>query len=257
MSFNPDGIAIHHSAGQDTDEDNWVGIQRYHSKKWDTNTTGYHHLIEKVDLYYDAFNPRDEGQQGIHVKGHNGNYIGFCFVGDFSDTEPPQLQLETGAVEIARSMIRNHIAYHKIKPHHEITEPGHTECPGESFPTDELRRMVGREYTRFVVSQDQWPVHVQQNTLNMIGIDAGPVDNIEGNKTKQARRNFSSKLDVLDKSAHWTKKMESAAKMELRENFLSGDDSGLPEDVKAGIQELQTVVNHLNSNVNSLLKLTE
>lgn len=245
MTYSPDGIAIHHSAGSDTDENNWEGIKRYHSKKWDTDTTGYHWLIERVGMYYDTFNPRDEGQKGIHVKGHNSEYIGFCFVGDYSDKKPNRLKLDVGAREIARSMFRNHISFFNIQAHHEICEPGHTDCPGDEFDMEGLREKIRRHYIDFLAhyspgGSSVWPIHAQQQTLNMLGFEAGPVDNINGEKTKEGRRKASKKLPGVDTSSDWGLKLQKSILTELTDRFMRGDDSsGYQTELMKVLQDIE------------------
>lgn len=219
MSFRPNGIAIHHSAGQDTDEENRVGIKRYHSKKWNTDHAGYHWIIERVGEYFDRFNSRPENMKGIHVKGKNSNYIGFCFVGDYSEQSPPKIQVKTGSREIARCMFRNKIPFSNVRPHSDITEPGHTDCPGDKFPVNQVRSYARRHYIRCLDDLDAWPIHAQQQAMRFISIDAGPVDGLNGDKTQSGRVKAYEKFGLESKES-WSDRLQSRLLRKLKRDFV-------------------------------------
>jgi hypothetical protein len=144
---------VHHTASTDHPTVDREAIRRYHVENRLWQDVGYHWLVEAVDpLVYAAIPGRPMTIEGSHCRGpRNGDSIGVAFVGNFMELPPPPAQLEAGAVLIAGLLeliypdwarrwptagdpIPDRVLLHRSH--------GITDCPGDAFPIDGLRRMV-------------------------------------------------------------------------------------------------------------------
>lgn len=156
-------IVVHHSAGNDTDELNFISIRNAHVRDRGFIDIGYHFVVEEVEKdtggtgEYVALCGRPLNFVGAHAKGANGDSIGVCFVGDYTAAEPPLEMLVAGAKLIAGLFYalgldsvydQEQKRYRKLNevivPHRGAGTTA-TECPGDSFPLAKLLDLV-REY---------------------------------------------------------------------------------------------------------------
>lgn len=124
-------IIIHHSAGSDTATLQTDDIDRQHTNvnKW--ADIGYHFVVEKVEGVYVAIVGRPLYMQGAHTPGQNAIAVGVCLVGNFSESEPPNEQLECAAKLVAGLQVALMLDADDIYPHRHFKA---TECPGVLFP---------------------------------------------------------------------------------------------------------------------------
>lgn len=132
------GIAIHHSAAPDTVGLDVESIRRWHlSRNW--RDIGYHFVCEKVGDSYQVVAGRPLHVVGSHVRGHNFDYLGFCFVGDFSCEFPPTEQLSAGAEHVAGLCKALGIPIDRVVGHGDLAA---TVCPGDLFDIARFRDLV-------------------------------------------------------------------------------------------------------------------
>lgn len=85
---NPTHIIIHHSAGPNVASD-WAAVVRsfwdYHVNVNGWDDIGYNWLVDPNGVLYEG---RGDGRLGAHFCAQNGNTIGICVIGDFTDIEP-------------------------------------------------------------------------------------------------------------------------------------------------------------------------
>lgn len=85
---NPTHIIIHHSAGPNVATD-WAAVVRsfwdYHVNVNGWDDIGYNWLVDPNGVLYEG---RGDGRLGAHFCAQNGNTIGICVIGDFTDTQP-------------------------------------------------------------------------------------------------------------------------------------------------------------------------
>ncbi len=80
-------IIIHCSATKAGDDINAKTIKEWHVKGNGWSDIGYHYVI-KLDGTVEK--GRDESRSGAHVKGHNTDSIGICYVGGYSKDLQPE-----------------------------------------------------------------------------------------------------------------------------------------------------------------------
>jgi N-acetylmuramoyl-L-alanine amidase len=74
---------------------------------------------------------------GAHTKGHNRNSLGVCFVGNFDDVPPPELQWNKG-LELVRWLLFNYgLTPENVHGHNEFAS--YKSCPGKMFDMDKFR----------------------------------------------------------------------------------------------------------------------
>lgn len=144
-------IVVHHSASPThvrrngkTAPVNAAMIREWHKTKgW--SDIGYHFVI----LPDGTCEPgRPLYRPGAHCAAGQRNFtgIGICLVGNFSETEVPDVQLQ-GLIDQAEKLMDAYkIKVENVELHREV--PGAaTECPGRYFPADvleqELRERMG------------------------------------------------------------------------------------------------------------------
>jgi len=81
-------LIVHHSAGTNVSS-NWAGVVRsiwdYHVNTNGWDDIGYNWLIDANGVIYQG---RGDNVQGAHFCGQNGNTVGLCVLGDFTNTQP-------------------------------------------------------------------------------------------------------------------------------------------------------------------------
>lgn len=131
-------ILVHHSAGPDTSAVDTAAIDRQHrAQGW--RAIGYHWVVERIDGDWHAVMGRPLHWEGSHCPGQNQRAIGVCLIGDFTEEAPPTRQLEVAALLIAGLCHACLIPSGQVRAHREFRA---TECPGKSFPIEDLRRRV-------------------------------------------------------------------------------------------------------------------
>lgn len=119
-----DTIVIHHAAAVSCRIED---IHRWHlAKGW--AGCGYHFLVRKDGSVYAG---RPVGTVGAHAYGHNRTSIGICFEGNFTEEQPTEVQLLSGA-ELVRELLRQYsLKPSAVKRHSDLNA---TVCPGNLFP---------------------------------------------------------------------------------------------------------------------------
>lgn len=138
-------IVVHHSA---TEEGNALTIDRSHARRGFDNGLGYHFLIDNGTLGKEIgqieVGPRWIKQaDGAHCNaaGMNENGIGICLIGNFSEINVPERQLDSLVFLV--QALRSHygIPLDHVIRHRDV--PGkNTECPGIHFPWEEFKRRL-------------------------------------------------------------------------------------------------------------------
>ena len=137
-------IVIHHSAspvsvrqGGQVVPVNATMIREWHlTKGW--SDIGYHFVIlpdGSCETGRPIYRP------GAHCVASNRNFIGIgiCLVGNFSETEGPEVQLAGLVDKVEALMAAYHLNWSDVELHREV--PGAaTECPGRYFPADLLEK---------------------------------------------------------------------------------------------------------------------
>lgn len=131
-------IVVHHSAGIDSEADNWKSIRKYHmthpSRMY--RDIGYHAGIEIENGVFRIRYGRKLTEDGAHCPGMNRTAAGFCFVGDFTHQPPPLQMLQKACTDWFWPTMRAHgMGIEDIFMHHEKRA---TQCPGDAFPKDLL-----------------------------------------------------------------------------------------------------------------------
>ena len=137
-------IVIHHSAspvtvrrGGQVVPVNAAMIREWHlTKGW--SDIGYHFVILPDGS---CENGRPLYRPGAHCIASNRNFcgIGICLVGNFSETEVPDIQLRGLIDKVKALLAAYHLQAQDVELHREV--PGAaTECPGRYFPADILEK---------------------------------------------------------------------------------------------------------------------
>lgn len=130
---NFQGIAVHHTAGPDTQKPDDIAWYHINSRGW--AGIGYHFLVDKDGkiLYVG-----DLGTGRAHVASHNEKYIGICMIGSFMDGKVPtdkQLQavhlLCKEFIENEPTRFPNVNNWDMVKGHGDIEDQS-TSCPGST-----------------------------------------------------------------------------------------------------------------------------
>ncbi len=77
-----DYIVVHSSASPEGREDTVEDVRRWHAARR-FKDIGYHFIIELDGICFDG---RPLSQAGAHVRGHNPNTIGICYIGGTDNT---------------------------------------------------------------------------------------------------------------------------------------------------------------------------
>jgi hypothetical protein len=137
--FLPLKIIIHHSATFDGPLASWPAIRRYHIEHNNFADIGYHAGAELIGGSYEVLMGRPWDRPGAHTLHHNGDSLGFCFVGDFNVAPPASAQLIAGARVVALWLRLFGIPITEIYPHLVFNE---TDCPGALFDVEAFRTIV-------------------------------------------------------------------------------------------------------------------
>ncbi len=137
-------IVIHHSASPTevrrsgkTLPVNAAMIREWHQTKgW--SDIGYHFVIMPDGRCAEG---RPINRPGAHCKvGHrNSSGIGICLVGNFSETEVPEVQLVGLVNKVVQLLVDFHLNLGDVELHRDVSG-ANTECPGRYFPTDVFRK---------------------------------------------------------------------------------------------------------------------
>ena len=129
-------LVIHHSA---TPTGSARLFRLLHRGVFGWDDIGYHYVIGNGTSTADGLleEGRPEWAVGAHSRGNNGNSLGICLVGDFTETEPTERQMKALG-ELLRDMLgRYDLNRGAIRLHREM--PGNsTRCPGERLGIDEV-----------------------------------------------------------------------------------------------------------------------
>lgn len=213
------GIAIHHSATPDDGgHKDTTAIRRYHKEERNWSDIGYNGLVESVDGEYQYVNGRGTETVGAHVKGHNGYLLGLCFVGNFNQSVPNAEMIDTGASVLFNWMNNYDIKMDRIKGHREWAQ-NKTLCPGDRFPMDRLKREIREIWYKYLSNNSTWSTKLQQRAMDTIGIDAGPIDGLNGRKTELGTKKAS--VELLNENRNtFTKSLRRAILNKLKNDFL-------------------------------------
>jgi len=137
------GCVVHHSAGVDRDSMQADDIHRFHTLERGWRHLGYHKLVEQIEGHYVAIDGRPMRWEGAHAPPLNHSHLGLCFVGNFTETPPPNSALWMGAEVLADWAVMfgwEGDLEGRIIPHRDVKA---TACPGDAFPFERLVQMVG------------------------------------------------------------------------------------------------------------------
>ena len=120
-------IVIHHSG---VDHDNTAAqIASHHVVTLGWQGIGYHYVVHQdgaIDRCHDY------ATISYHVAGRNRECLGVCLTGDWSEREPPEVQIE--ATRWLVEHIRDAIGWRPVIGHTDVALPGYgTDCPGQTW----------------------------------------------------------------------------------------------------------------------------
>lgn len=144
--MKPTKVFIHHSLTKDSGSVSAGAIRRYHTEVLGWKNVGYHALIELVisggRLYYEILMGRMWDEPGAHVRGHNSDSLGLCFIGNYDQTKPEDEMLITGAKLIRLWMRLFDIKINEIYGHRDFSTKS---CPGDMFNMNKLKSYIELE----------------------------------------------------------------------------------------------------------------
>lgn len=118
-------IILHCSATEEGKDIDAATIRRWHTKGNGWKDIGYHYVI-RIDGSLESGRPIDEA--GAHVKGHNADSIGICYIGGLRDGKVADTMTELqelALLELVRSL-RLLFGYMPISGHNEYSSKA---CP--------------------------------------------------------------------------------------------------------------------------------
>ncbi len=136
--MTPNKITLHHSLTRDTGTASWPVIHKYHTQINGWSDIGYHFGIENIRGKAEILMGRMPDRQGAHVRGHNRDNIGICFVGNYDDEFIPDVLWEAG-VRLCKFLVKK-FGITEIVGHREL-DPRKS-CPGNQFDLDRFRKEV-------------------------------------------------------------------------------------------------------------------
>ena len=139
MWIRPERIILHHSLTADGQTVSWSAIRRYHTQLLGWADIGYHFGIELVGMHHEILTGRMLNEQGAHCRGHNGNSIGICFVGNYDKMHPPEEMWELGLRLVASLCDVLKIPLRSITGHRDHSNKS---CPGHMFDLDKFIRQL-------------------------------------------------------------------------------------------------------------------
>ena len=134
-------LIVHHTAGSNTSSD-WsavvYSIWNYHVNTNGWDDIGYNWLIDPNGVIYEG---RADNIQGAHFCGKNGNTMGICILGTYTDVDPKPQSMETLKRLFAWKSCQDNldptgISYHPPSDEELFVVSGHqdgcaTACPGD------------------------------------------------------------------------------------------------------------------------------
>jgi len=140
----PKRVIVHHSLTKDSGTVSWGAIRKYHTKTLKWAGIGYHIGVELIisgdEPCYEVLFGRSWDRTGAHVRGHNHDSLGICFVGNYDKIAPKKEMLEAGAKIIALWLKLYGLTVDDIYPHHNFNI--NKSCPGELFDMEQLKLLV-------------------------------------------------------------------------------------------------------------------
>lgn len=142
----PKRIFVHHSLTKDSGTVSWGAIRKYHTRtlKPPFSDIGYHAGVELVlsgdEAEYEILMGRTWDKTGAHVRGHNHDSLGICFVGNYDKISPRKEMLKAGAKVIALWLKLFNLSVDDIYSHHNFDI--HKTCPGKLFDMEYLKLLV-------------------------------------------------------------------------------------------------------------------
>ena len=138
--FNPTRIIIHHSLTKDSETVSWNAIRDYHIKTLGWADIGYHAGAENLRGHHEALFGRPWDIAGAHCREQNHDSLGFVFVGDYDEMEPPDGILLAGAKVLKIWMDIFDIEMSKIFTHNYFNAA--KSCPGTKFDMVRLKNAI-------------------------------------------------------------------------------------------------------------------
>ena len=140
--MRPTLIILHHSATKDSGTVSWQAIRRFHTQANGWHDIGYHYGLEMIGDECEVLTGRPLDTPGAHTKGQNQHSIGICCVGNYDETDVPEVMLAK-LIPLVRSLMRTFsIGMAGIKRHADFAPKT---CPGTRFPMQALMSALSRE----------------------------------------------------------------------------------------------------------------
>lgn len=140
QEFVPTRIIIHHSLTKDSETVSWNAIRNYHINIRGWDAIGYHAGAEFLRDHHEALFGRPWHIPGAHCRGYNHDSLGFVFVGNYDEWEPPDGILEAGAKVLKIWMDLFEIGMDKIFTHNYFNAA--KSCPGSKFDMIRLKNAI-------------------------------------------------------------------------------------------------------------------
>ena len=140
QTFVPTRIIIHHSLTPDSETVSWNAIRDYHIKTLGWADIGYHSGVELIRGHHEALFGRPWHIPGAHCYEHNHDSLGFVFVGNYDEREPPDGILLAGANAIGIWMDIYGIELSRIFTHNYFNAA--KTCPGTKFDMIRLKNAI-------------------------------------------------------------------------------------------------------------------
>jgi len=143
----PKMIVIHHSLTADNHTVSWDNIRDYHVNVKGWNDIGYHYGIELIEDRYEILVGRMMNEQGAHVRSHNNNTLGICFIGDYDHSEVPPAMWRKGLRLVASLCYILKIEASNVYGHREFNN--YKTCPGRKFNMIGFRAQLTQSIREF------------------------------------------------------------------------------------------------------------
>jgi len=144
-------ILIHHTAsptevrrlGKNVPVDATMIREWHKTKGW--SDIGYHFVI-MPDGYCEEGRP--SYRPGAHCNVGKRNFIGIgvCLVGNFSETEVPEAQINGLVNKVVQLMKAFKLGIEDVELHRDVPRAA-TECPGRYFPADVFKKELEERFT--------------------------------------------------------------------------------------------------------------
>lgn len=140
QQFLPMRIIVHHSLTKDSGTVSWNAIRDYHIKTLGWADIGYHAGAENLRGHHEALFGRPWHIPGAHCRGQNHDSLGFVFVGNYDEIEPPDGILLAGAKVLKIWMDLFNIEMNRIFTHNYYN--ANKTCPGSRFDMVRLKNAI-------------------------------------------------------------------------------------------------------------------